>query len=269
MLWMQFTLSVMWISFGPTSKPISNSQRPLMLNIAFYGITAITSSGLTVTGIIIHWLFTFTNQYLFLQALFVWASYHLMTIIHDIMPNNDHDQDGVEATTGFNIMSSRAMDVIGESTNGKQRKDIFPWWPMLMPVQQSWLRDVEARWQRYPNGQNSEKFRAHLSLCRPGWHSAPVTSLSSDYASAMFVMNSSEAILGHNMKEQSMAFLAWLWRALPMEGPKRNASIKSHQENNFLTHLLVPWVALACSQPFWATYIFTINMTSQGAAEDH
>ncbi|KAF8876426.1 hypothetical protein CPB84DRAFT_1752409 [Gymnopilus junonius] len=178
MLWTQFTLSVMWISFGPTSEPISNSQRPLMLNIAFYGITAIASSGLTVTGIVIHWPFTFANQYLFLQALFIWASYYLMTIIHNIMPNNDC-----------------------KSTNGKQRKDIFPWWPMLMPVQQSWLRDIEARWQRYPNGQNSEKFRTHL-LARVAF--APVASLSSDYASAMFVMNSSNLAIESFTHEGSL-----------------------------------------------------------------
>ena len=126
MLWTQFALSVVMISFGPTSKPTSNPRRPLMLNIAFYGITAVTSSGLTVAGIVIHWQFTFANQYLFLQALLVWASYHLMTVIHKTMPNNDRDRDDVEATTGFNMASSRATDVVGESIDGNQRSDIIP-----------------------------------------------------------------------------------------------------------------------------------------------
>ena len=97
-----------------------------MLNIAFYGITAVTSSGLTVASIVIHWQFTFANQYLFLQALLVWASYHLMTVIHKTMPNNDRDRDDVEVTTGFNMASSRATDVVGESVDGNQRSDIIP-----------------------------------------------------------------------------------------------------------------------------------------------
>ncbi|KAF9784460.1 hypothetical protein BJ322DRAFT_848307 [Thelephora terrestris] len=126
MLWTQFALSVVMISFGPTSKPTSNSRRPLMLNIAFYGITAVASSGLTVAGIVIHWQFTFANQYLFLQALFVWASYHLMTVIHQTMPNNDRDRDDVEDTIGPNMAGSRATDVVSESTDGKQRSDIIP-----------------------------------------------------------------------------------------------------------------------------------------------
>jgi hypothetical protein len=106
--------------FGTTSK----APRPLKLNIVFYGITAVASSCIAAAGIALHWQLTFVEQYLFLQALLVWASYRLMTVIHKILPTKDRDRDDVETAHGSNMASSRAMDIVGESTDEKQGNDI-------------------------------------------------------------------------------------------------------------------------------------------------
>jgi hypothetical protein len=61
---------------------------------------------------------------LFLQAPLVWATYRLSTVVHEILPTKDRDLDDVETAPGSNMMSSRAMDVVGESTDEKQENDI-------------------------------------------------------------------------------------------------------------------------------------------------
>jgi hypothetical protein len=94
----------------------------LELNI-FYGVTAVASLCLAVAGIILHWQLMFIEQYLFLQAPLVWATNRLLTVIHEILPTKDHDLDDIE-TPGSNMMSSCAMDVIGESTDEKQENNI-------------------------------------------------------------------------------------------------------------------------------------------------
>jgi len=120
MLWTQFALSIVMTIFGTTGK----ASRPLKLNIVFYGITAIASSCTAAAGIALHWQLTFVEQYLFLQALLVWASYRLMSAIHKILPTKDRDQDDVETAHGSNMASSRATDIVGESADEKQENDI-------------------------------------------------------------------------------------------------------------------------------------------------
>jgi hypothetical protein len=85
---------------------------------------AIISSCLAVAGIVLHWQLTFVEQFLFLQAPLVWATYRLSTVVHEILPTKDRNLDDIENTPGSNMVSSRAMDVIGKSTDEKQENDI-------------------------------------------------------------------------------------------------------------------------------------------------
>jgi hypothetical protein len=105
--------------FGTTSK----APRPLKLNMAFYGITAVASSCIAAASIVLRWQLMFVEQYLFLQALLVWASYRLMTVIHKILPTEDSDRDDVETAHGPNMASSRAMDIVGESIDEEWGND--------------------------------------------------------------------------------------------------------------------------------------------------
>lgn len=113
MLWMQFALSIAMIPFATTSSV----RRPLKPNIVFYGITTVASFCLAVTGIVLHWQLMFVEQYLFLQAMLVWGTYRLSTLIHEILPTKTHDSDNIKTAPGANIVSSRAMNVVDKSTD--------------------------------------------------------------------------------------------------------------------------------------------------------
>ncbi|KAH9159589.1 hypothetical protein EDB89DRAFT_2083458 [Lactarius sanguifluus] len=202
MLWTQFALSIVMTLFGTTSK----APRPLKLNIVFYGITAVASSCIAAAGIALHWQLTFVEQYLFLQALVVWASYRLMTVIHKILPSKDR-----------------------ESTDEKQGNDI----PCNL--------DRKAF---NPDGENIEmagilrKPERIYRLRRPG-RPAPIASLSSDHAGAMFATDSSEYVFcdlfshfGHDMKELSTTLPTRLWRALPHRRARARASHENEPTEN-------------------------------------
>jgi hypothetical protein len=196
MLWTQFALSIVMAFFGATGK----APRPLILNVVFYGITAIASSCITVAGIVLHWQLTFVMQYLFLQALLIWASYRLMTVIHNILPTKDRGRGNFETAHGSNTASSRTMNIVGESTDEKQENDI--------------PRNLD-RESFNPDGENIEMAgipRKPERIYQPG-RTASIASLSSDYAGGMFAMDSSEAILEHDRKELSTTLPTRLWRA--------------------------------------------------------
>ncbi|KAF8264967.1 hypothetical protein EI94DRAFT_1053287 [Lactarius quietus] len=205
----------------------------LMLWTQFALSIVMTIFGTTAAGIALHWQLTFVEQYLFLQALLVWASYRLMSVIHKILPTKDRDQDDVETAHGSNMASSRTTDTVGESADEKQENDITRNFD-----REAFNPDVE-------NIEMSGIPRKPEPIYQPG-RPAPIASLSSDHASAMFAMDSSEAILGHDMKERSTTLLTRLRRAFfarphrrarararashenePTENPEANGSIKS------------------------------------------
>ncbi|THH17295.1 hypothetical protein EW146_g3485 [Bondarzewia mesenterica] len=59
-----------------------------------------------------------------IEALLVWASYRLMTVIHNLLLTKDHDQDNVEKTPRSNTVSSREVDIVGEPTDEKQDNEM-------------------------------------------------------------------------------------------------------------------------------------------------
>ncbi|KAG1884911.1 hypothetical protein F4604DRAFT_1676345 [Suillus subluteus] len=121
MLWTQFALSIVMTHFGTTAK----SARPLKLSIVFYGITTVASSGLAAAGIALHWQLTFVEQYLFLQALLVWTSYRLMTVIHNLLPTRASGRDDIKTTPGSSMTSSRRMDIVVKPTDEKEDNGMF------------------------------------------------------------------------------------------------------------------------------------------------
>ncbi|KAF8907001.1 hypothetical protein CPB84DRAFT_1844124 [Gymnopilus junonius] len=196
MLWTQFALSIVVIFFR-TSK----ASRPLKLNVVFYGVTAVASLCLAAAGV----------------ALLVWASYRLMTVLHQILLTRDRGRDDVEASPGSNMASPRAMDIVGESTDEHQENDI--------------PRNLDGK-AFNPDGENiemAEILRKPERIYQPG-RPAPTASLSSDHASAMFATDSSDAILGHDRRQPSTTLLTRLRRAL-FARPHRRARTRARHEN--------------------------------------
>lgn len=109
MLWTQFLLSIVLIVCGTASK----APRPLKLDAVFYGSAAIASSCLVGVGLALGWPLTFIEQYLFLQALLVWASYRPMARVESIPPTEDRHREYAETAPRSYLVGSRAIDLVG------------------------------------------------------------------------------------------------------------------------------------------------------------
>ncbi|KAG9004864.1 hypothetical protein FRB90_010672 [Tulasnella sp. 427] len=202
--------------------------RPLVLNAVFHGIAAVASSCLAFAGIILQWRLTFVEQYLFLQALLVWSTYRLSTVLHDILPSKDRSVFGAETAYASKKGSSRAKDFIGEFSDG-ETKSYTPHkiGDESLNPDGGTIRMVGLPRVPEPVYQSG----------RPG----PSDPLSSVHSSPMFAMDSNEAILGHyDEKEPSSTFRSWFARPRsridarnsnehePTEDTEANGSMKSH-----------------------------------------
>lgn len=96
MLWTQFTLYGVMLYH----KVASSIRRQLVLNIIFYGVAALASLALAIVGIVLQWHLTFVEQYLFLQALFIWLMYRLSSVLHEVLPGKKHSSFDPETASG-------------------------------------------------------------------------------------------------------------------------------------------------------------------------
>ena len=107
-------------------KVVSSVQRQLVLNIVFHGVAALASLSLAIVGIVLKWCLTFVEQYLFLQALFVWSTYRLSSVLHEVLPGKERSAFDPKTASGSNVGSTRAVVFAAAFTDDEPKNDI-PW----------------------------------------------------------------------------------------------------------------------------------------------